>query len=63
MVINIGIVLACGNSTRFGLKIPKQIFKLKNKFIVEYSINAMNKLHKIIVITNTQCFITQFMKH
>jgi len=53
---NIGIILACGLGTRFNSKIPKQIYKLKNKYMIEYSIMAMSKLDNIVIITNDLCY-------
>ncbi len=53
---NIGIILASGIGQRFNAKIPKQIIKLNKRLIIEYSVNAMKKLDKIIIITNDICY-------
>ena len=52
--LNKGILLAAGNSTRFGE--PKQLYQINNKTIIEYSLDAMKSLDETIVVTNSQCF-------
>lgn len=56
--MNIAIILAAGLSTRFNSKISKQLFKIDNKHIIQYSINAflLKKISKIIIVTNTKCY-------
>ena len=54
--MEIGIILASGESTRFKSKIPKQLYKLNNRYLIEYSIKAMKLLSKIIIITNKKCY-------
>jgi 2-C-methyl-D-erythritol 4-phosphate cytidylyltransferase len=48
------IILASGNSTRFGGSIPKQIYNLNNKLLIQHSIDSILPLNpiKIIIITN-----------
>jgi 2-C-methyl-D-erythritol 4-phosphate cytidylyltransferase len=41
---------------RFKQKIPKQIYKINNKLMIEHSIISMKKLDKIIIMTNHKCF-------
>ena len=40
---NYAIILASGTGSRIGLNIPKQFYKLKNKTILEYSIEIFEK--------------------
>lgn len=52
---NIAILLAAGNSTRMKQKTKKQFLKIKNKYLLEYSLNKFLRLKfidKIIVVTN-----------
>ena len=49
------IILASGTGSRIGLNIPKQFYKLKNKTILEYSIEIFEKhpnIDNIIVVSN-----------
>ncbi len=49
------IILASGTGTRSGLNIPKQFYKIKNKTLLEYSIEAFennSKIDSIIVVSN-----------
>lgn len=49
------IILASGTGSRSGLDIPKQFYKLKNKTILEYSIEIFEKhqnIDNIIVVSN-----------
>lgn len=52
---NIAIILASGTGSRSGLNIPKQFYKIKEKTLLEYSIEAFetNKnINEIIVVSN-----------
>ena len=52
---NYAIILASGTGSRSGLNIPKQFFKIKNKTLLEFSIEAFQfneKIDAIIVIAN-----------
>lgn len=51
--MNTGIILAAGNSSRFE-PAPKQLYKIKNKPIITYSIKAMKSLDRIIIVTNSR---------
>ncbi len=60
-IINIGIILAAGNSTRFisNHHIPKQLFMINQKPVIIHSIDAFiktNKINLIIIITNSKYF-------
>lgn len=58
--LTIGILLAAGNSTRFkckdGMKvISKQMFQLRNKPLIQYSIEAMlTVVDRLFIITNSK---------
>jgi 2-C-methyl-D-erythritol 4-phosphate cytidylyltransferase len=56
--MNIGIILAAGLSTRFNSKTSKQLYKIHNKHIIQYSIDAflLKNIRKIIIVTNTKCY-------
>lgn len=41
--MNVAVILAAGNSSRFGNKTPKQFQKFKNKMVFEYSLNTFLK--------------------
>ena len=54
--MNIGIILAAGKSTRFDSEIPKQLYPIDGKPIVQHSIDLLSKhLDKVIVVTNSEC--------
>ncbi len=49
------IILASGTGSRFGLDLPKQFYKLKNKTIFEYSVETFEnhpKIDGIIIVSN-----------
>lgn len=49
------VILASGSGSRTGLNIPKQFYKIKNKTILEYSIDIFenhNCISEIIVVSN-----------
>jgi 2-C-methyl-D-erythritol 4-phosphate cytidylyltransferase len=53
--MNIAIILAAGLSKRMGRSTKKQFLKIKNKYLLEYSLNTYLKLKfidKIILVTN-----------
>ena len=53
--MNIAIILAAGLSKRMGRRTKKQFLKIKNKYLLEYSLNTYLKLKfidKIILVTN-----------
>ena len=55
--MNVGVILAAGNSTRFKSDVPKQLFELNGKPIIEHSIDLLSRhLDKVIVVTNSLCF-------
>jgi 2-C-methyl-D-erythritol 4-phosphate cytidylyltransferase len=54
--MNIGVILAAGKSTRFNSFYPKQLFPLKDKPIVQHSIDLLSKhLDKVLIVTNSEC--------
>ena len=51
--MNSAIILASGSGTRFGSKKPKQFTNLRNKMIVEHSIDTFssnNNINEIILV-------------
>jgi 2-C-methyl-D-erythritol 4-phosphate cytidylyltransferase len=52
------IILASGYSTRFGGSMPKQIYNLNGKPVIQHSMDSLLPLNpiKIIIITNDICF-------
>ena len=53
--MNIALILAGGSGTRFKSKIPKQYFKIGNKSIINYTIDAFEKsslIDKIIIVVD-----------
>ena len=55
--MNTAIILAAGNSQRFGGEIPKQFLKINGKAIIDYSIDVFNNskhIDKIIVVVAKQ---------
>jgi 2-C-methyl-D-erythritol 4-phosphate cytidylyltransferase len=54
--VNVGLLLAGGNGLRFGAKKAKQLYKINNKTLLEYCIEAMSKLHFILIVTNSTCY-------
>ena len=54
--MNIGIILAAGNSTRFDNKTPKQLYLINDKPIINNSIDILSQsLDEVIIVTNTYC--------
>jgi len=54
--MNIGIILAAGRSTRFDHEIPKQLYPIGDKPMVQHSIDLLTKhLDKVIIVTNSEC--------
>jgi len=54
--MNVGIILAAGRSTRFGQDVPKQLYNIDGKPIIEHSINILEKfVDDIIIVTNSDC--------
>ena len=53
--MNIAVILAGGSGTRFKSKIPKQYFKIGNKSIINYTIDAFEKsslIDKVIIVVD-----------
>ena len=54
--MNIGIILAAGNSVRFHNASNKLLYKLNNKPVIKYSTDILCKyLDQVIIITNSDC--------
>ena len=54
--MNIGIILAAGNSTRFNDETPKQLYLIDDKPVINHSIDILEKfLDDIIIVANTHC--------
>jgi len=54
--MNIGIILAAGNSSRFDSTVPKQLHTINGKPMVQHSIDLLSKyLDEIIIVTNSYC--------
>ncbi len=55
--MNIGILLAAGTSARFHSDVPKQLYLLNGKKIVDYSIEVMSDIFdQTIVVANSLCY-------
>jgi 2-C-methyl-D-erythritol 4-phosphate cytidylyltransferase len=56
--LNVSVILAAGNSTRFDNSIPKQLFEINNKPVVQHSIDILEKYtDDVIIVTNSNCKI------
>ena len=55
--MNIGIILAAGTSSRFNQIVQKQLFEIDGKPIVNHSIDTMQFLDDLIIVTNSNCKI------
>lgn len=54
--MNIAVILAAGKSTRFDSKIPKQLYPIDGKPMIQHSIDLLSKhLDKVIIVTNSEC--------
>jgi len=54
--MNIGVILSAGKSTRFDSEIPKQLYPIDGKPIIQHSIDLLSKhLDKVIIVTNSEC--------
>ena len=48
--MNVGVILAAGNSTRFQNEVPKQLYSINNKPIINHSIDILSQsLDEVIV--------------
>ena len=55
--INVALLLAAGKSTRFKDHVPKQLYRIKDIPIIQYSINVLiNYVDKLLIVTNTECY-------
>ena len=55
--MNIGVILAAGKSSRFDNSIPKQLFPINNKPLINHSIDILTQtLDEVIIVTNSNCF-------
>ena len=55
--MNIGIILAAGNSSRFQSEVPKQLYLINNRPIINHSIDILGQcLDEVIIVTNTYCY-------
>jgi len=55
--MNVGIILAAGKSSRFNNSIPKQLYTINGKPIINHSIDILNQLlDEVIIITNSTCY-------
>jgi 2-C-methyl-D-erythritol 4-phosphate cytidylyltransferase len=56
--MNVGVILAAGNSTRFNNSIPKQLFPINGKPIIQHSIDIIQQhVDDVIIVTNSNCKI------
>lgn len=55
--MNIGIILAAGISSRFNQNVQKQLFEIDGKPVVNHSIDTMQFLDDLIIVTNSNCQI------
>lgn len=54
--MNVGVILAAGKSSRFESPIPKQLYPLNGKPIIQHSIDLLSKyLDDLIIVTNSEC--------
>ena len=55
--MNVGVILAAGNSSRFQNEVPKQLYSINNKPIINHSIDILSQsLDEVIIVTNTYCY-------
>jgi len=55
--MNVAVILAAGNSSRFLSEIPKQLYSINNKSVASYSIELLSKnFDQLVVITNSRCY-------
>jgi 2-C-methyl-D-erythritol 4-phosphate cytidylyltransferase len=65
---SVGIVLAAGASSRFDSIVPKQLHRIGEKYMFEYSLDAMSVVvDEIVIVTNSDCYcvieeMTQYCK-
>ena len=53
--MNVGVILAAGNSTRFSIEMPKQLYYIDGKPMVEHSIDILSKhLDRVVVVANSK---------
>lgn len=52
--MNVGIILAAGNGNRFNSIVPKQLFEINGKTVLQHSIDVLeNCVDDIIIVTNS----------
>jgi len=55
--MNVGVILAAGKSTRFDSEIPKQLYPIGDKPMIQHSIDLFSKyLDDVIIVTNADCY-------
>jgi len=55
--MNVAIILAAGNSSRFLSETPKQLYPINNRAVVSYSIDLLTKnFDQSVVVTNSRCY-------
>jgi len=57
--MNIAIILAAGNSNRFGGNIPKQFIRIKDRLLIDFSIATFEKIkniNKIIIVVSKKYY-------
>ena len=57
--MNIAIILAAGNSNRFGGNTPKQFIKIKDRLLIDFSIATFEKIkniNKIIIVVSKKYY-------
>lgn len=62
--MNIALILAAGNSSRFSSDTFKQIYPISEKPIIDWSVDIISKFFEdIIIVTNSSCYKKLLTKH
>ena len=55
--MNVAVILAAGKSSRFESQVPKQLYTINDKTVIEHSIDILSQfVDRIVIVTNTDCF-------
>lgn len=55
--MNVGVILAAGRSSRFHNSIPKQLYPIGDKPIINHSIDLLSEtLDEVVIVTNSICY-------
>ena len=56
--MNVAIILAAGNSSRFNSDYPKQLYPFEGKPLIDWSYEILKKFFdKVVIVSNSECYV------